>query len=62
MEEIVRQLQKTNNIERSTYIWNAVSATMLAMQSPIILAVMTRTNGAVDAGIFSIAIAIANLM
>ena len=62
MDAIVRNLQKTNNIERSTYIWNAISATMLAMQSPIILAVMTRTNGTSDAGIFSIAIAIANLM
>ena len=62
MEAIVKYLEKTNNIERSTYIWNAVSATMLAMQSPIILAVMTRTNGTSDAGIFSIAIAIANLM
>lgn len=62
MEAIVRYLEKTNNIERSTYIWNAVSATMLAMQSPVILAVMTRTNGTIDAGIFSIAIAVANLM
>ena len=62
MDAIVRKLEKTNNIERSTYIWNAISATMLAMQSPIILAVMTRTNGTSDAGIFSIAIAIANLM
>lgn len=62
MEAIVRHLEKTRNIERSTYIWNAVSATMLAMQSPVILAVMTRTNGTKDAGIFSIAIAVANLM
>lgn len=59
---IVRLLEKTNNVNRSTYIWNAFSATMLAMQSPVILAVMNRTNGTSDAGIFSIAIAIANLM
>ena len=61
-EAIVRHLEKTDNVERSTYIWNAVSATMLAMQSPVILAVMSRTNGMRDAGIFSIAIAVANLM
>ena len=35
---------------------------MLALQSPVILMVMNRTNGATDAGIFSIAIAVANLM
>ena len=62
LDRIVAVLEKTNNISRSTYIWNAVSATMLAMQSPVILAVMSRTNGTHDAGIFSIAIAIANLM
>ena len=61
-DKIVRLLQKTNNPDRSTYIWNAVSATMLAMQSPVILIVLQRTNGTADAGIFSIAIAIANLM
>jgi len=62
MNAIVRLLEKTNSIERSTYIWNAISATSLAMQSPVILAVMSRTNGMRDAGIFSIAIAVANLM
>lgn len=61
-DKIVRLLQKTNDPDRSTYIWNAVSATMLAMQSPVILIVLQRTNGTADAGIFSIAIAIANLM
>ena len=62
LDAIVKQLEKTDNVERSTYIWNAVSATVLAMQSPIILAVMSRTNETSDAGIFSIAIAVANLM
>lgn len=62
MDNIVKLLEKTNNVTRSTYIWNAISAVMLAMQSPVILMVMSRTNGVRDAGIFSIAIAIANLM
>ena len=59
---IVKLLEKTDNIPRSTYIWNAVNAIVLAMQTPVIMAVATRTNGEADAGIFSIAMAEANLM
>ncbi len=62
LDSIVKLLEKTNNVTRSTYFWNAASAMILAMQSPVVLAVVNRTNGGEDAGIFSIAIAIANLM
>ena len=62
MEKIVRFLEKTNNIDRSTYIWNTVSATVLAMQGMVIQAVVSRTNGATDLGIVSIAFSIATLM
>lgn len=62
LDGIVRLLEKTDNIKRSSYFWNAVSAVVLAMQSPVILMVMNRTNGVYDAGIFSIAIAVGNLM
>ena len=62
LDSIVRLLEKTNNVRRSSYFWNAVSAVVLAMQSPVILMVMNRTNGVTDAGIFSIAIAVGNLM
>ena len=62
LKAIVRFLEKTNNIDRSTYIWNTVSATVLAMQGPVIQAVVSRTNGATDLGIFSIAFSIATLM
>ena len=62
LEKIDRLLEKTNNISRSTYFWNAANAMILAMQSPVVLAVATRTNGEADAGIFSIALAEANLM
>lgn len=62
LDAIVRLLEKTNNVNRSSYFWNAVSAMVLAMQSPVILMVMNRTNGTTDAGIFSIAIAVGNLM
>lgn len=55
-------LKKTNSIPHSTYFWNMVNATFAAIQSVVILAVMTRTNGLEDAGVFSIAYAIASLM
>lgn len=62
LNRIVKNLEKTNNIGRSTYIWNTVSATLLAMQGPVIQAVVSRTNGQADLGIFSIAFSVATLM
>ena len=62
LDKIVEILEKTNNVTRSSYFWNAASALILALQSPIILMVMTRTNGKTAAGIFSIGIAVGNLM
>ncbi len=62
LNKIVNILEKTNNVNHSTYVWNAISASLLAMESPLVLMVLQRTNGTVDAGIFSIAIAVANLM
>lgn len=55
-------LEKTNNIKRSAYTWNALNAMISALESPVILMVLTRTNGVYDAGVFSIAFAIAGLM
>ena len=52
----------TKNVERSSYAWNSASGLMFAMQSAVMLIVITRTNGLEDAGIFSIAYAIASLM
>ena len=51
-------LEKTNNINRSAYFWNAFNAVVSSAQCPVILLVMTRTNGLRDAGIFSIAFAV----
>lgn len=62
MNTIVKLLEKTNNVKRSSYTWNALNAIISALQNPIILLVMTRTNGVYDAGVFSIAFAIATLM
>lgn len=55
-------LEKTNNISRSAYIWNAVNAMMSALESPLILMVINRTNGLDDGGVFSIAYAVAALL
>ena len=55
-------LKKSSNITRSAYIWNALSSILSAAQCPVILMVMTRTNGVNDAGVFSIAFAVASLM
>lgn len=62
LDRIVDILEKTNNIKRSSYMWNAIAAFVLALQSPIILMVVTNTNGIYDAGIYSIAVAVANLL
>ena len=62
LDKITDSLEKTNNVMRSSYIWNAANACVLAMQSPIIMMVLNRTNGVEESGIFSIALAVANLM
>ena len=59
---IRNRLHKTNNISKSTYVWNAINATASACQSTVITMVMTRTNGVNDVGVFAIAYAVANLM
>lgn len=62
LKKITRLLEKTNNIDRSTYIWNSVSVFAMALQGPVIQAVVSRTNGATDFGIVAIAFSVANLM
>lgn len=62
LSSINRALHKTNNINRSTYVWNAINSGLSAALSPVIILVMTRTNGVYDAGVFSIAFAVAALM
>lgn len=62
LDRIVDILEKTDNVKKSSYMWNAIAAFVLALQSPILLMVVTRTTGVYDAGIYSIAIAVANLL
>lgn len=53
---------QSNNVVRDSYIWNTLSASIFAMQSAIVLMVITHTTGLEDAGIFSIAYAVGSLM
>ena len=63
MLSVIRKyLNKTNNVTRSTYLWNGINAGLSAAICPLILMVVTRTNGVDDAGVFSIAFAVAALM
>ena len=48
-------------IEKSSYIWNMMGSLFMAFQSVIMLMILTRTVGLVEAGIFTIANANANL-
>lgn len=50
------------DIKKDSYIWNMVGGLLNAFQSVIVLMVLTRVLSIEDAGIFTIAWAIANLM
>lgn len=62
MNRIKNIFINTKDIEKSAYAWNTASGLMFAMQSAVMLIVITRTNGLEDAGVFSIAYAISSLM
>ena len=55
-------LTDSRNIQRSAFIWNALSSLLLAGQPVIVLMMLTRTLGVADAGVFSFAHANANLL
>ena len=56
-----KYLTKSQNIKRDSFIWNMTGSVLLAFQSVILLMILTRTVGLVEAGIFTIAYANANL-
>ncbi len=63
MKTFLRRLfLETKDVERSSYIWNAVYGIVFALQSAVLLMVINRTNGLEDSGVFSIAYAIATLI
>lgn len=54
-------LLKSKNIERDSYFWNMTGGLLTAFQSVIMLMILTRVMGLKEAGIFTIAVADANL-
>lgn len=54
-------LENTDDIDRSSYIWNMTGSMLNAFQSVIFLMILTRVVGLTEAGIFTIAYADANL-
>lgn len=54
-------LGNTDTILKESYIWNAIGGMLNAGQSALLLIVISRTNQVEDAGVFSIAYAIACL-
>lgn len=54
-------IMSSQNVARDSYIWNMAAGLLQAFQSVIMLMILTRTVGLVEAGIFTIAYANANL-
>lgn len=54
-------ITQSNNIIRDSFVWNMIGSMIMAFQSVILLMILTRTVGLVEAGIFTIAYANANL-
>ena len=52
----------TGDPAKDSYIWNMIQSILFAVQSAVLLMVINRTNGLEDAGVFSIAYAIASLI
>lgn len=61
MKIVKRFLLDDKNIERDSFLWNMIGSMLMAFQSVIMLMILTRVLGLVDAGIFTIAFANANL-
>ena len=54
-------IMSEDNIKRDSYLWNMAGSMLMAFQSVIMLIILTRTLGLMEAGIFTIAYANANL-
>lgn len=61
MNKLKYFLLDDKNIERDSFLWNMIGSMLMAFQSVIMLMILTRVLGLVDAGIFTIAFANANL-
>lgn len=51
----------SKNIDRDSYLWNMIGSVLQSFQSVVFLMILTRTVGLLQAGIFTIAYANANL-
>ena len=58
---IKKFILESKNKDRDSYIWNMIGSILMAIQSVIMLMILTRTVGLVESGIFTIAYANANL-
>lgn len=56
------KLFTTTNIEKSAYIWNTSASTLNAFMTVLILMFISRIDPISDAGVFTIAFAVGNLM
>lgn len=55
-------LYNTKDIQKTAYIWNTWAAMLNSFQSVLILMIISRIDPVTDAGVFTIAFAIGNLM
>lgn len=55
-------LYNTKDIQKTAYIWNTWAAMLNSFQSVLILMAISRIDPVIDAGVFTIAFAIGNLM
>lgn len=58
---IKKFLLNDKKIEKDSYLWNMIGSILMAFQSVVMLIILTRTVGLVEAGVFTIAYANANL-
>lgn len=58
---IEKVISTSSNIEKDSFIWNISGSLLMAFQSVIFLMIITRTADLSEAGIFTIAYAIANM-
>lgn len=62
LNRLKQSFLNSRNIERDSYIWNTFQSILFATQSAFLLMVISRATGLDDAGVFSIAYAIASLI
>ena len=62
MKKINKFFIHTNNIQKSSYIWNVIACTSSSFQSMLLLLIISRCDKTEDAAIFTIAYSVASLL